>query len=155
MSEIPFPIVSFKPFLTGTEEEQRKVAQDLYDAFHKFGWIYLKDFGISQEEIEEMFAIVRRLIHRNDARANNHHQSKTYFGRPLEAKMKDRLVDAAVNQGYTPDGAETNAAKETDHKESYEHRRWNNDLCPSDEELAGFREFMDRFYAVLNPFSFS
>jgi isopenicillin N synthase-like dioxygenase len=155
MSETSFPIVSFKPFLTGTEAEQRKVAQELYDAFHKFGWIYLKDFGINQEEIEEMFAIVRRLIHQEDTHANNHHQSKKYFDRPLETKMKDRLVDAAVNQGYTPDGAGTNNAKETDYKESYEHRRWNNDLCPSDGELAGFREFMDGFYSVLDHFSFS
>jgi hypothetical protein len=60
MSAIPFPVVSFKPFLTGSEDEQRHVAQELYDAFHTFGWIYLKDFGISQEEVEEMFAMVRR-----------------------------------------------------------------------------------------------
>lgn len=58
MSGIPFPIVSFQPFLDGLDEEQARVAQELYDAFHTIGWIYLKDFGISQQEIEEMFSAV-------------------------------------------------------------------------------------------------
>lgn len=61
-SEIPFPIVSFEPFLSGTENEQHKVAQELYDAFHTFGWIYLTDFGISQDEVEQMFAIVSHIL---------------------------------------------------------------------------------------------
>jgi isopenicillin N synthase-like dioxygenase len=50
-----FPIVSFAPFLHGSEVEQRKVAQELYDAFSVYGWIYLKDFGIGQEEVDKLF----------------------------------------------------------------------------------------------------
>jgi isopenicillin N synthase-like dioxygenase len=148
MSDIPFPIVSFKPFLDGSEEEQRKVAQELYDAFHTFGWIYLKDFGVSEEEVEEMFAIVCPSYSHNLYTQIDIFQSKKYFDRPMETKMRDRLTDAAINQGYTPDGAETNSARQTDHKESYEHRRFNNDRCPTDEEMLGFRAFMDGFYAV-------
>jgi isopenicillin N synthase-like dioxygenase len=59
MSPVPnFPVVSFAPFLHGFEDEQRKAAQQLYDAFSVYGWIYLKDFGISQEEVDELFATV-------------------------------------------------------------------------------------------------
>lgn len=54
-----FPVVSFAPFLQGSEVEQRKVAQELYNAFSVYGWIYLKDFDISQEEVDEIFATVR------------------------------------------------------------------------------------------------
>lgn len=54
----PFPIISFDPFLKGGEAERSKVAEQLYDAFHTYGWVYLKDFGISEEEIDEMFAYV-------------------------------------------------------------------------------------------------
>jgi len=57
MVESSFPIVSFAPFLSGSEDGQRKVASELYNAFHTYGWVYLKDFGISQEEIDEMFAV--------------------------------------------------------------------------------------------------
>ncbi|KAI9053007.1 hypothetical protein LZ554_003277 [Drepanopeziza brunnea f. sp. 'monogermtubi'] len=121
------PLLSFQEFLTGTESQKRAVAQKLYDAFHTYGWVYLRDFGISEGEIAEMFAM-----------------SKRYFDRPLEAKLKETLRDAETNQGYTPDGAETNGG--TDHKESYEHRWLKNDLCPDDVELKDFKKFMDEFY---------
>jgi hypothetical protein len=29
-----------------------------YDAFHNFGWIYLNDFGLSEEEVKKVFEIV-------------------------------------------------------------------------------------------------
>jgi isopenicillin N synthase-like dioxygenase len=58
--KFPFPIISFEPFLKGGETERNKVAEQLYDAFHTYGWVYLKDFGISEDEIDEMFAYVRR-----------------------------------------------------------------------------------------------
>jgi len=58
MVEANFPIVSFQNFISGSVEEKRAVAQELYNAFHTFGWIYLRDFGISQAQIDEMFATV-------------------------------------------------------------------------------------------------
>ncbi|KAG4431491.1 hypothetical protein IFR05_013021 [Cadophora sp. M221] len=127
MTEASFPIISFQNFISGTEDEKREVAQELYNAFHTFGWIYLKDFGISADEIDEMFDT-----------------SKKYFDQPIEQKMKQTLSDAETNQGYTPDGAEANGG--TDHKECYEHRRFKNELCPTDQEMAGFKKFMDSFY---------
>jgi isopenicillin N synthase-like dioxygenase len=53
-----FPVVSFAPFLNGSIAEQREVAQQLYDAFSVYGWIYLKDFGFTQQEIDQLFATV-------------------------------------------------------------------------------------------------
>lgn len=55
-----FPVISFAPFLdpNAAESDQRAVAQKLYDAFHTYGWVYLKDFGISDEEVADMFALV-------------------------------------------------------------------------------------------------
>lgn len=58
MAKASFPVVSFQNFISGSEAEKRVVAQELYDAFHTYGWIYLKDFGISADEIDEMFAAV-------------------------------------------------------------------------------------------------
>jgi hypothetical protein len=70
--------------------------------------------------------------------------------------MKEKLVDATINQGYTPDGITRQGGKLTNHHESYEHRRFKNDLCPSDEELKGFKQFMDMFYkvSILYPLNF-
>lgn len=56
--KFPFPIISFQPFLTGSKAEQEALAKELYNAFHTYGWVYLKDFGISQEEINESFKYV-------------------------------------------------------------------------------------------------
>ncbi|KAG0649185.1 2-oxoglutarate-dependent dioxygenase ecdK [Hyphodiscus hymeniophilus] len=127
MASTSFPLISFQDFLSGSEVEKRDVAQKLYNAFHTYGWVYLQDFGISANEIDQMFAM-----------------SKKYFDRSLDEKLKQTLSSAAVNQGYTPDGAEANGG--TDHKECYEHRRFTNDLCPTDTEVAGFHTFMDAFY---------
>ncbi|KAF2812434.1 Clavaminate synthase-like protein [Mytilinidion resinicola] len=128
--EFPFPVVSFQPILTGGEEEKAKVALQLYDAFHTYGWVYLKEFGISAEEIDEMFGY-----------------SKRFFDRPEEEKLKDKVVSAAYCQGYTANGAESSDTKGgRSHKECYEHRRFNNDLCPAAGGEDGFREFADSFY---------
>ena len=47
-------------------------------------------------------------------------QAKTFFDQPLQTKLRWRLQDAELNQGYTADGDEANGG--VDHKESYEHR---------------------------------
>ena len=49
------PIVSFAPFLSGSKAEQEAVAQQVYDAFSTVGFIYLKDHGIPQSEVEAVF----------------------------------------------------------------------------------------------------
>jgi len=134
---LAFPVVSFEPFLSGTEEEQRKTAQLLYDAFHTYGWVYLKDIGISQDEVDKMWTM-----------------SKEYFDQPLSKKLKDTIANAAVNQGYTPDNQETRPGL-TSHKESYEHRRFQNEQCPSDDDLPGFKSFMDSFYSKLHDLAIS
>lgn len=49
------PVVSFAPFLTGDKEQRQVVAQQVYDAFSTVGFIYLKDHGISQSDVEQIF----------------------------------------------------------------------------------------------------
>ena len=58
MAGSSFPIVSFAPFIHGTDVEKCAVAQELYNAFHTYGWVYLRDFGISDEEVDKMFEMV-------------------------------------------------------------------------------------------------
>lgn len=61
----------------------------------------------------------------------------------MERKLNYKLSNAKVNQGYTADGAEG----VNDHKECYEHRRFVNDLCPSETDVSGFRSTVDDFYS--------
>jgi isopenicillin N synthase-like dioxygenase len=71
-------------------------------------------------------------------------QAKTFFDQPLQAKLRWRLQEAELNQGYTADGDEASGG--VDHKESYEHRRFANPYCPSEADLPGFRTTSDNFY---------
>ncbi|ETI29417.1 hypothetical protein G647_01870 [Cladophialophora carrionii CBS 160.54] len=119
------PVVSFDKFLTGDRTAQKAVAREVYDAFSSVGFVYLREHGIAQKKVDEIFGL-----------------AQTFFSLPLEAKLRYKLSDAHVNQGYTADGAEGI----NDHKECYEHRRFANDLCPSDEAVQGFKSTLDAFY---------
>lgn len=67
----------------------------------------------------------------------------------MEEKLQHKVVSAAYSQGYTADGAESSDPKGgRSHKECYEHRRFNNDLCPPAGSEDGFREFADAYFQV-------
>lgn len=51
-------VVSFERFINGNDADKRAVAQELYEAFSTVGWVYLKDHGIPQERVDEIFALV-------------------------------------------------------------------------------------------------
>lgn len=51
-------VVSFDRFINGDASEKRAVAKQLYDAFSTVGWVYLKDHGIPQERVDEIFTLV-------------------------------------------------------------------------------------------------
>jgi hypothetical protein len=58
MTSNSIPVISFEPFLKGDREQRAQVAQDVYQAFHDVGFLYLKDFGITQAEVDEIFNLV-------------------------------------------------------------------------------------------------
>lgn len=51
-------IVSFGRFIHGDDDDKRIVARQLYNAFSNVGWVYLKDHGIPQERVDEIFGLV-------------------------------------------------------------------------------------------------
>ncbi|OAP58820.1 hypothetical protein AYL99_06117 [Fonsecaea erecta] len=144
----PIPVVSFEKFLTGDRAGQKEVARRVYDAFSEVGFIYLKEHGIPQTRVDEIFALVG--ITNNTAHTLGYEssfdsvstQAEKFFSLPLSTKLAYKLSSAHVNQGYTADGAEG----VNDHKECYEHRRFTNDLCPSESDLPGFKSTLDDFY---------
>ena len=54
----PIPVVSFSKFLTGNRADQKEVAKQVYDAFSSVGFVYLRDHGIPQERVNEIFGLV-------------------------------------------------------------------------------------------------
>jgi isopenicillin N synthase-like dioxygenase len=55
-------IVSFDKFINGGDAEKRAVAKQLYEAFSTVGWVYLKDHGIPQERVDDIFGLVSNLF---------------------------------------------------------------------------------------------
>ncbi len=62
MPHAEIPIISFEPFLKGNAEQRKAVADQVYRAFHDIGFLYLKDSGISQERVDEIFTLVRSIL---------------------------------------------------------------------------------------------
>lgn len=56
MAEIA--VVSFDRFLNGDHKDRFAVANEVYEAFATVGWVYLKDHGISQSRVDEIFELV-------------------------------------------------------------------------------------------------
>jgi isopenicillin N synthase-like dioxygenase len=52
-------VVSFDQFIHGSDDDRRAVAKQLYNAFSTVGWVYIRDHGIPQERVDEMFDLVR------------------------------------------------------------------------------------------------
>ncbi|KAI9337926.1 hypothetical protein BDR26DRAFT_863305 [Obelidium mucronatum] len=89
------PIIDFAPFIDGVSPSivscplKDKTAEELVYAFSKSGFVYLKNHGISEEEINDMFLL-----------------SKHYFAKDLKEKESLGWETAEANRGYVGLGKE-------------------------------------------------
>lgn len=58
------PVVDFASARTGSEDDRRRVARELYEAFKNVGFAYVKNHGVPQEAVDEAFVWVSRPPHR-------------------------------------------------------------------------------------------
>ncbi|KAK5057669.1 hypothetical protein LTR84_011670 [Exophiala bonariae] len=140
MAKPVIPVISFEPFLNGQAADRKMVAEQVYAAFRDIGFMYVKDTGISQARIDELFAL-----------------AKDFFDLPLDFKQRYALRDPTENQGYSAQGKDMgfdheSKAMKKDYKEAYEHRRYKNELCPTAEELAAYNPRISDFHAILDGF---
>eukprot|EP00164_Ancoracysta_twista_P003103 GFYU01004138.1.p1 GENE.GFYU01004138.1~~GFYU01004138.1.p1 ORF type:complete len:477 (-),score=112.61 GFYU01004138.1:191-1621(-) len=77
------PIIDLYPFMHGTAEEKAKAAQELGEACHNIGFLYIKNHGISQARMDEVYASARQ-----------------FFDLPTEEKMKLSMKAKKSARGY-------------------------------------------------------
>ncbi|MEO0349122.1 MAG: 2-oxoglutarate and iron-dependent oxygenase domain-containing protein [Cyanobacteria bacterium P01_A01_bin.15] len=77
------PIIDFSLFLTGSSKDRQQVAQEIFQACHQVGFLYLKNHGIPQTAIVQAFE-----------------QSHVFFGLSLAEKQRLAWSSAHSNQGY-------------------------------------------------------
>lgn len=89
MSLTTIPVVDLSMFTTGSEEDKRRFVQQLGEAFEVYGFVSVKNHGVSQQLIDDYYAAV-----------------KSFFELPAELKRKYEIVELAGQRGYTSFGRE-------------------------------------------------
>jgi len=104
MSEVP--VIDFAPFREGTPHGKANAAAQIREACEGIGFFYLAGHGVSQAQIDNIFAASRR-----------------FFDLPLDVRMKIRL-SPKQNRGYQPLGSRMYADKADapDQNESFKYQ---------------------------------
>lgn len=98
------PVVDLSDFLSGTPEKKRSFIRELGDAYHEVGFVTVKNHGISDKMIEELYREV-----------------KAFFSLPDDIKFKYEKPDLAGQRGYTSFGREhAKGSKVADLKEFFQ-----------------------------------
>ena len=89
--QLSIPLIDFSPFLAtnASSSDRLKVAQNLISACHTSGFAYIKNHGISPENVKATFAA-----------------AKQFHDLPEEDKMRVKVTDSKSHQGYSWPGRE-------------------------------------------------
>ncbi|XP_076842091.1 uncharacterized protein LOC143486125 [Brachyhypopomus gauderio] len=129
------PVVDFDPYRLGigdvTDENLRELGEELKKAFCEVGFVYLKNTGIDQKEVNEVLDV-----------------SKKFFMLPENKKSAFKRGSCAIhrNHGWISVGAESlNPRRPHDLKEAFNTSSLRTDIeWPSDVD--GFRDIHTSFF---------
>ncbi|KAH6447338.1 hypothetical protein HBI57_214760 [Parastagonospora nodorum] len=140
------PIVDFAKASGSTQEEKKEIAGQIDDAFRRVGFVYLKNHGVPDDQVEACFG-----------------WSKKFFELSFETKMlAPHPPGGSHHRGYSAPGVEKVSQHEydaneisklrdiPDFKESFESGNVDDDAQPNiwlvEERLPGFRTFMESYF---------
>jgi len=135
------PVIDFGTFVNGTSEERKAVSNELIGHVKEYGFVYLKNYGLSNELVQKMFDL-----------------SKNFFQKPVDYKKTVKKSHETFC-GY--DGMEEESLstdRPGDLKESYMIKRcgtpWPSDWPQFKEFILAFhRQVYDLGLEVLRSFS--
>lgn len=104
MSKRTIPVVDLSKFVHGNEEQRNEFVHEIGDAFHKVGFVGVKNHGVPVELVEGFF-----------------NASKSFFSLPVDTKRSYEVKGAAGQRGYTSYGKEkAKQSQVADLKEFYQ-----------------------------------
>lgn len=89
MALVNIPRLDLLQYTQGSAEEQKQFVQDIGTAFNETGFVTIANHGLSQELIDELYAVV-----------------KAFFDLPEAVKRKYEFPELAGQRGYTAKGKE-------------------------------------------------
>lgn len=89
MPEAGLPILDLNDFIAGSTQQRQAFVQDLQDAAHGVGFLYLRGVGLTPEDERDLFALGRR-----------------FFALPQADKDALRMENSPHFRGYTHEGGE-------------------------------------------------
>ncbi|KAF2096364.1 Clavaminate synthase-like protein [Rhizodiscina lignyota] len=143
----PIPVIDFDRFLHGSSEEKKATAKQVDDAFHNVGFVYIKNHGIPQEQVDKCFD-----------------WSAKFFALPTEKKMlcphppggshhrgySGMDVEKVSQNIYDRDEIDKIRTAIPDTKESFESGSvsdsYQPNIWPPPDVIPGFQPFMESFY---------
>lgn len=99
---LDLPLIDFSKYLHGNDEEKLEVAKAMLHGFTHSGFVYIKNYDISDETVANIFA-----------------NSAKFFSRPEDQKNQLAWTTPQANRGYAAPGREkTSLASDADKVES-------------------------------------
>ncbi|KAF8325168.1 Clavaminate synthase-like protein [Cantharellus anzutake] len=83
------PVIDFAPFWSDSEGMKKEVARQVVDAFKNIGFMYIKNHGVDEVFVQEVF-----------------HESDKFFALPQAVKDELAWKDPRANRGYVKQGRE-------------------------------------------------
>lgn len=140
MSKRTIPVVDLDKFVKGNETERQEFVQEIGEAFHKVGFVGVKNHGVPLELIENFF-----------------NASKSFFSQSVDIKQQYEMPGLAGQRGYTAYGTEkAKQSQVADLKEFYQigQVRENSDkaVYPDNPYTKEVPEFSDYGFELYRAF---
>jgi isopenicillin N synthase-like dioxygenase len=101
------PVIDLEPFLHGDALARNAVATEIYKACARVGFLYLRNHGVREDQVSELFA-----------------ESRRFFALPLDVKNQLAWTSETDNRGYIGVGEEQlDPGRPHDRKEAFQVRR--------------------------------
>src|SRR5678816_2038758 len=121
---MPIPVVDLADFVNGDPDQKSAFVQKLGEAYENVGFVAVKNHGIPQELIADLYKYVQQ-----------------FFSLPSERKKKFEIAELAGQRGYTSFGKEH--AKGSDAPDLKEFFQFGQTLDESDKYAVTKEDYPD------------
>ncbi|NBB79581.1 MAG: isopenicillin N synthase family oxygenase, partial [Verrucomicrobia bacterium] len=95
------PLIDMGPFLEESEAGRRNVATEIHRAAHEVGFIYLKNFGMSEDLLEAAFAVAHSLFNSEEKFKVPYNPEENHGYTRMQGEALDPSKPADLKETFT------------------------------------------------------